>query len=109
MALAVAWLTDSLGLSMALGAFLGGMMLGETEFWHQLETEIRPFRDVLLGIFLVTMSMFLDVRALAVVWPRVMLLTLGGFAIKAGLVAGITRLAGEDNAVALRTGIVVAI
>ncbi|MBS3935358.1 MAG: cation:proton antiporter, partial [Sulfuritalea sp.] len=51
--LAAAWTTHSLGLSLAFGAFLAGMMLGETEFRHQVESSIRPFRDVLLGLFFV--------------------------------------------------------
>src|SRR5690606_39134762 len=52
-ALLAAWTTSSLGLSLAFGAFLAGMMLGETEFRHQVESSIRPFRDVLLGLFFV--------------------------------------------------------
>jgi CPA2 family monovalent cation:H+ antiporter-2 len=108
-ALAAAWVTDAMGLSLALGAFLGGMMLGETEFRHQIEAEIRPFRDVLLGMFLVTMGMLLDARALAPVWPWVVAMTVGGMAVKAGLVAGLVRLAGEHGAVALRTGLVLAV
>jgi CPA2 family monovalent cation:H+ antiporter-2 len=108
-ALAAAWVTDAMGLSLALGAFLGGMMLGESEFRHQIEAEIRPFRDVLLGMFLVTMGMRLDVSALVPVWPWVVVVTMGGMAIKTGLVAGLVRLAGEHGAVALRTGLVLAV
>tara|TARA_E500000178_G_scaffold65318_1_gene62381 strand:+ start:171 stop:2144 length:1974 start_codon:yes stop_codon:yes gene_type:complete len=54
-------LTYSFGLSMALGAFLAGMMLGESHYRHQLEADIRPFRDILMGLFFVTVGMQLDI------------------------------------------------
>lgn len=54
-------LTYSFGLSMALGAFLAGMMLGESHYRHQLEADIRPFRDILMGLFFVTVGMELDI------------------------------------------------
>jgi len=63
--LALAWLTDLFGLSMALGAFVAGMLISETEFRYRVEEDIKPFRDVLLGLFLVTVGMFLDARAVA--------------------------------------------
>lgn len=56
-ALLAAWSTHQLGLSLAFGAFLAGMMLGETEFRHQVESSIRPFRDVLLGLFFIGIGM----------------------------------------------------
>lgn len=57
-------LTQWFGLSMALGAFLAGMMLGESQYKHQLEADIRPYRDILLGLFFVTVGMKLDVNYL---------------------------------------------
>ena len=63
-ALGAAWATHAVGLSLALGAFLAGMMLSETEFRHQVEADIRPFRDVLLGLFFITIGMRLDVGLL---------------------------------------------
>ncbi|NMQ30280.1 sodium:proton exchanger, partial [Candidatus Accumulibacter phosphatis] len=59
-ALLAAWTTNNLGLSLAFGAFLAGMMLGETEFRHQIESTVRPFRDVLLGLFFVGIGMLID-------------------------------------------------
>lgn len=59
-ALFAALLTYMFGLSMALGAFLAGMMLGESHYRHQLEADIRPFRDILMGLFFVTVGMQLD-------------------------------------------------
>ena len=60
--LASAWATQAAGLSLALGAFLAGMMLAETEFRHQIEATIRSYREVLLGLFFITVGMLLDVR-----------------------------------------------
>ncbi len=56
-ALLAAGTTFAFGLSMALGAFLAGMMLSESQYRHQLESDIRPFRDILMGIFFVTVGM----------------------------------------------------
>ena len=58
--LGLAWLTELAGLSLALGAFVAGMLIAETEFKHQVETDIRPFHDVLLGLFFITVGMKLD-------------------------------------------------
>src|SRR5215813_13282089 len=55
-----AWVSHSAGLSFALGAFLAGMMLAETEYRHQIESVIRPFRDLLLGLFFISVGMLLD-------------------------------------------------
>jgi len=68
-----AGLAHALGLSPALGAFLAGMLLGETEFRHQMEADIRPFRDLMLGLFFATIGMQLDLSVVAVEWHRVLL------------------------------------
>jgi CPA2 family monovalent cation:H+ antiporter-2 len=60
--LGLAWLTQIAGLSLALGAFVAGMLISETEFRHQVEEDIKPFRDVLLGLFFVTIGMLLNPR-----------------------------------------------
>jgi CPA2 family monovalent cation:H+ antiporter-2 len=59
--LGLAWLTELAGLSLALGAFTAGMLIGETEYRYQVEEDIKPFRDVLLGLFFVAIGMRLDV------------------------------------------------
>ena len=64
LALSAAWLSEAMGLSPALGAFMAGMVLGETEFRHQVETDVLPFKDLLLGLFFVTIGMQVDVTAL---------------------------------------------
>jgi CPA2 family monovalent cation:H+ antiporter-2 len=106
--LAASWSTHAAGLSMALGAFLAGMMLGETEFRHQVEADIRPFRDVLLGLFFITVGMLLDVRALPAILHWVLLVTLGIVVFKTLLVMGLARLGGTEPGVALRTGLTLA-
>ncbi|OFI35324.1 cation:proton antiporter domain-containing protein [Alteromonas lipolytica] len=63
-ALLAGGLTYAFGLSMALGAFLAGMMLGESQYKYQLEADIRPFRDILMGLFFVTVGMQLDISVL---------------------------------------------
>ena len=62
--LASAWVTELAGLSLALGGFLAGMMLAETEYRHQVEAVIRPFRELLLGLFFISVGMLLDMRLL---------------------------------------------
>ena len=72
--LGVAYLTELEGLSMALGAFVAGMLLSETEYRFQVEDDIRPFRDILLGFFFITVGMKLDVQALIGGWQQVLML-----------------------------------
>jgi len=63
-ALVASWFTQFLGLSMALGAFMAGMLLAESQFKHQIETEIRPFRDILLGLFFVSIGTLIDLNTI---------------------------------------------
>ena len=106
--LAAAWSTQQMGMSLALGAFIAGMMMGETEFRHQLEAEIRPFRDILLGLFFITIGMLLNVKLLPEVWFWVLLLLAALVLFKLILVTIICKIAGWDNAVSWRTGMVLA-
>jgi len=106
--LTAAWITSLMGLSLALGAFLAGMMLGETEFRHQIAADIRPFQDVLLGLFFITVGMQLNLGLLPPLWPWILLIVLGLVVGKGPLIALLTRLAGYDNEVALRTGMILA-
>ena len=107
-AMASAWLSHFSGLSFALGAFLAGMILGETEFRHQIEADIRPFRDVLLGLFFVTIGMMLDVQLMPDMTYRVLLFVVAIILGKILIVAGLCRLFGTTARSALRTGIVLA-
>ena len=106
-ALGGAWATHALGLSMALGAFLAGMLLAETEFKHQTEAVIKPFRDILLGVFFVSVGMLLDLRLLVTQLPLVLLLLATLLVLKAGIVALVVRQFVPNARKALRTGIVV--
>ena len=88
--LGLAWLTEHAGLSLALGAFVAGMLVAETEYKHQVETDIRPFHDVLLGLFFITIGMKLDWRPVLDQWLLVLLLThaAGAGQVRAGGGAG---------------------
>jgi len=104
--LAAAWLTEMAGLSLALGAFLAGMMLGETEYRHQVEGDILPFRDILLGLFFVTIGMMLNLATLRELWPWVLACVAAIFVFKTALILGLGRLFGLETGVAFRTGLV---
>jgi monovalent cation:H+ antiporter-2, CPA2 family len=103
--LGAAWVTEAVGLSLALGAFLAGLMLAETEFRHRVETDIRPFRDLLLGLFFITVGMSLDFAVLLRWWPLVVGLLLVFTAGKAALVAALMLRSGESREVSLKTAI----
>jgi len=106
--LGLAWLTEHFGLSLALGAFVAGMLVAETEYKHQVETDIRPFHDVLLGLFFITIGMKLDWRIVIDHWVLVLLLTTLPVLFKFALVAGLARWFGAQPGVALRTGLYLA-
>lgn len=103
--LSAAWITQQAGLSMALGAFLAGMVIGETEFRHQVEADIRPFQDVLLGLFFITVGMRLDLTILPAIWHWTLLLLLAMVLFKTVLITALSRLTGAEPGVALRTGL----
>ncbi len=102
-----AWATHALGLSMALGAFLAGMLLAETEFRHETEAVIKPFQDILLGLFFVSVGMLLDLGALLAQLPLVLLILAGLLVLKTVIVALIVRQVVPNARKALRTGLVV--
>ena len=106
--LGLAALTEHFGLSLALGAFIAGMLIAETEYKHQVETDIRPFHDVLLGLFFITIGMKLDWRSLVDQWALVMLLTTMPVLFKLGLITSLAKLFGASTGVALRTGLYLA-
>jgi CPA2 family monovalent cation:H+ antiporter-2 len=106
--LGLAWLTEHAGLSLALGAFVAGILIAETEYKHQVETDIRPFHDVLLGLFFITIGMKLDWRPLLDQWPLVIVLSLLPILVKFTLITGLAKLFRAPTGVALRTGIYLA-
>ena len=106
--LGLAYLTELAGLSLALGAFVAGMLIAETEYKHQVETDIRPFHDVLLGLFFITIGMKLDVESVWLEWPLVLLMTVAPVLFKFALVTALTKAFGAAPGVALRTGLYLA-
>jgi CPA2 family monovalent cation:H+ antiporter-2 len=106
--LGTAWITERAGLSLALGAFVAGMLISETEYKHQVEEDIKPFRDVLLGLFFVTIGMLLNVRLVIEHWWIVLLLLIGPVMLKFGLIAVLAKFFGATNGVAIRTGLALA-
>ena len=106
--LALAYLTELAGLSLALGAFIAGMLISETEYKHQVETDIRPFHDVLLGLFFISIGMLLDWRLVAERWGLVLLLVTIPVLFKLLLVTVPARMLGASMGTSLRTGLYLA-
>jgi CPA2 family monovalent cation:H+ antiporter-2 len=106
--LLTAWLTHLLGLSPALGAFLAGMLLGESHYRHQIEADIRPFRDILLGVFFVSIGMLIDLQLFASHGLLILGLTLGLLVIKGCVVALLVKWRGSDAETAWRSGLALA-
>jgi len=103
--LGLAYVTHVAGLSMALGAFVAGMLISETEYRYQVEDAIKPFRDVLLGLFFVTIGMQLDLAAIAHNVGWVVLALAGMLTFKALLIAGLCRLFGNAQGASMRIGL----
>jgi CPA2 family monovalent cation:H+ antiporter-2 len=106
--LGAAWITEQAGLSLALGAFVAGMLISETEYKHQVEEDIKPFRDVLLGLFFITIGMLLNVRLVIENWWLVLVLLAGPVLLKFALIAGLAKLFGSSDGVSIRTGLALA-
>jgi len=102
--LGLAALTELAGLSLALGAFLAGMLIAETEYRYQVEEDIKPFRDVLLGLFFVTVGMALDLELVVANAGWVLFLLVVPVAVKLALIVALERAFGSPLAVAFRTG-----
>jgi CPA2 family monovalent cation:H+ antiporter-2 len=102
--LGLAALTSAVGLSLTLGAFVAGMLIAETEFRYQVEEDIRPFRDVLLGLFFVIVGMALDLHVVAAHPFTVLLLLIVPVVAKLLLIVLLARAFGAPLATALRTG-----
>ncbi|MFO1197793.1 MAG: cation:proton antiporter [Burkholderiaceae bacterium] len=100
-----AWLTSRAGLSMELGAFVAGMLIAETEFRFQVEEDIKPFRDVLLGLFFVSLGTQLDVSQLFEYWPKVLLFLVVPMLLKFAVIAALVRGFGAGAGTAVRCGV----
>jgi K+:H+ antiporter len=102
--LGLAALTQFAGLSLALGAFVAGMLIAETEFRYQVEEDIKPFRDVLLGLFFIVVGMALDLHVVFAHVGWVIVLLVVPVLAKLALVVLLSRAFGAPLATALRTG-----
>jgi CPA2 family monovalent cation:H+ antiporter-2 len=106
--LGAAWITEKAGLSLALGAFVAGMLVSETQYKHQVEEDIKPFRDVLLGLFFITVGMLLNVRLVLENWWVVLILLAGPVLLKFTLIALLAKLFGASDGISMRTGLALA-
>jgi len=103
--LGVAWIMESIGFSMALGAFLAGTMLAESHYRHQIEADILPFRGILLGLFFMTVGMGIDFGLL---WEKLAViigLTVGLMSLKGVIVYILARMSGAREDVSARTAV----
>ncbi len=107
-ALSAAWATHAAGMSFALGAFLAGMMLGETEYRHQVESDIRPFRDILLGLFFITIGMLFNINLLVQEVWTVLAILLGLVLFKTTMITVLARMFCDNWRAPLQTGIALA-
>jgi CPA2 family monovalent cation:H+ antiporter-2 len=103
--LGLAWVTELAGLSLALGAFLAGMLISETEYRYQVEDYIKPFRDVLLGLFFVTIGMLLDFGALLEHFVVVLLLFVAILVVKFMVIVALARAFGNEKPTGLRAAL----
>lgn len=106
--LGAAWITEIAGLSLALGAFVAGMLISETEFKHQVEEDIKPFRDVLLGLFFVTVGMKLDLILVLRQWWVVLAILAGVILLKFSIIGLIGKAFGAADGTSMRTGLALA-
>ena len=100
-----AWVSSLLGISMALGAFLGGLVLAEGEFSHQAHAEIRPLRDILAGLFFISLGMLADFGAIMAQLPMILAVTLVLIMVKAAVAGGALWVVSTPLRVAVTAGI----
>lgn len=103
--LLAAWLTHSFHLSMALGSFVIGMMLGESRYRHQINSDIRVFKDILLSLFFVTIGMNVQIQLLIDYLPRLLAFATALILIKAILISFMVKLMGDNKITSLQTGL----
>jgi monovalent cation:proton antiporter-2 (CPA2) family protein len=102
------WLMEHAGLSMAMGAFLAGVLLADSEYRHQVEVDIQPFRGLLLGLFFMAVGMGIDMGALLSNWTLVLTILVVLLVVKGALIAGLARLSGLDPSGAAQSALLLA-
>lgn len=103
-----AFATEHFGLSLALGAFLAGLMMAETEFRHQVEADILPYKSLLLGLFFLSIGMLMDIDLLRAQIGTILLLSAVVLAVKGGIIFLLCRLFGFKNGSALHSALLLA-
>jgi len=106
--LLLSFATKTAGLSYALGAFIAGMLISETRYRYQVESDIASFRDILLGLFFISVGMFLDFHYLLNHIGLVLALLAGFVLLKAVVIALLVRVFGFEWGVGIRSGIILA-
>jgi len=106
--LGLAWITEAAGLSLALGAFVAGMLIAETAYRYQVEADIAAFRDILLGLFFITIGMLVDLHQILADFPEILVILVAILVIKGIVVWASCRLFAFEQGVALRTALVLA-
>lgn len=103
-----AFLTEHYHLSAALGAFIAGVMVAETEYAHQIESDVQPFRDILLGLFFISVGLIIDIRVFIAHWPLILSILVALVVFKTIVIALLARIAATPIKVSLRTGLILA-
>lgn len=106
--LLLAFATKLAGLSYALGAFIAGMLISETKYRYQVESDISPFRDILLGLFFISVGMLLNVQQVFSNIGLVLLILIAYLLFKFVIVALVVKLVKYEAGVAIRTGLILA-
>lgn len=106
MTLGAAWITETIGLSLELGAFVAGMLIAETRYRHEVETDIKSFRDVLLGLYFITIGMMLNLWLVRDRWWVILIMVISAFIFQFGVTAIVTRFFGASKGVSIKVALV---
>jgi CPA2 family monovalent cation:H+ antiporter-2 len=106
--LLLAYVTSLAGLSLALGAFIAGMLISETRYRYQVESDISPFRDILLGLFFISVGMLLNLNEIAQNIGYILLVLVAFMAFKALVILAVVRIMKYETGVAVRTAVILA-
>jgi len=106
--LGIAWITDKAGLSLALGAFVAGLLVAETEYRHQVAADILPYKGLLLGLFFMAVGMMVDFHQIAEHWVAILGLTIALIALKASVIMLLGRIYGFPRGISTHSGLMLA-
>lgn len=106
MTLGAAWITETIGLSLELGAFVAGMLIAETRYKHEVETDIKSFRDVLLGLYFITIGMMLNLWLVKDRWWVILIMVACAFVFQFGVTAVVARFFGASKGISIKVALV---